>query len=93
MACISLKKDYSIATYFSKLFEDIQLKNSICIELSDLINHPQANQIELDVRRMGSMIPKSLSSEENENLIKETKRLALSILAEYPNLHYYQVCC
>ncbi|VDK38105.1 unnamed protein product [Taenia asiatica] len=61
-----------------------------CIELSDLLNHPQAKQIELDVRRMGSMIPKSLSSEENERLITETKRLALSILAEYPNLHYYQ---
>ncbi|KAL5108273.1 T-cell immunomodulatory protein [Taenia crassiceps] len=59
-------------------------------KLSDLMDHPQAKQIELDVRRMGSMIPKSLSSEENESLITETKRLALSILAEYPDLHYYQ---
>ncbi|VDM24239.1 unnamed protein product [Hydatigera taeniaeformis] len=59
-------------------------------DLRDLLSHPQAKQVELDVRRMGSMIPKCLSSDESERLITETKRLALSILAEYPDLHYYQ---
>ncbi|EUB62759.1 T-cell immunomodulatory protein [Echinococcus granulosus] len=66
------------------------LVNDTVRQMPDLMNHPQARQIELDVRRMGSMIPKNLSSEENEYLVTETKRLALSILAEYPNLHYYQ---
>ena len=61
------------------------------LELSDLLSHPQAKQVELDVRRMGSMIPDSASSEEKERLITETKRIVLSILAEYPDLYYYQV--
>ncbi|VDD74859.1 unnamed protein product [Mesocestoides corti] len=39
---------------------------------------------------MGSMIPEGTSTEESERLITETKRLALSILTEYPELHYYQ---
>uniref|UniRef100_A0A5K3EZZ7 Rab-GAP TBC domain-containing protein n=1 Tax=Mesocestoides corti TaxID=53468 RepID=A0A5K3EZZ7_MESCO len=59
-------------------------------DLADLLSHPQAKQIELDVRRMGSMIPEGTSTEESERLITETKRLALSILTEYPELHYYQ---
>lgn len=56
-----------------------------------MLSHPQANQIDLDVRRMGSMIPEGTSPEETERLVSETKRLALSILHEFPDLHYYQV--
>ncbi|KAM7542688.1 hypothetical protein Aperf_G00000010267 [Anoplocephala perfoliata] len=59
-------------------------------ELAKLLDHPQARQVELDVRRMGSMIPEDVSPEEKERLVIETKRLVLSILTEYPDLHYYQ---
>ncbi|VUZ54836.1 unnamed protein product [Hymenolepis diminuta] len=59
-------------------------------DLEKLLEHPQARQVELDVRRMGSMIPEDFSPEEKERLVVETKRLVLSILAEYPDLHYYQ---
>ncbi|VDO03125.1 unnamed protein product [Rodentolepis nana] len=59
-------------------------------DLQKLLEHPQAKQVELDVRRMGSMIPDDVKPEEKETLILETKRLILSILAEYPDLHYYQ---
>lgn len=55
-----------------------------------MLDHPQARQVELDVRRMGSMIPEGVSLEEKERLVVETKRLVLSILTEYPDLHYYQ---
>nr|VZI05140.1 unnamed protein product [Spirometra erinaceieuropaei] len=60
------------------------------LQMDVLESHPQANQVELDVRRMASMFPPNTTSEEAERLIFETKRLALSVLHEHPDLHYYQ---
>uniref|UniRef100_A0A0X3NKB3 TBC1 domain family member 20 n=2 Tax=Schistocephalus solidus TaxID=70667 RepID=A0A0X3NKB3_SCHSO len=60
------------------------------LQLSFLESLSQAKQVELDVRRMASMLPPNITPEEADLLISETKRLALSILHEHPDLHYYQ---